>query len=258
MLPQDIISAEKGLGDWAILTAYRGSIAHGMYLANSNPASIDDKDIMAVCVPPIEYYFGLAQYGSRGTKEVKKNEWDIVIYEARKFIKLLAVGNPNVLSLLWLEPEHHIYKDKAGQFLLDNKEVFVGKHVYKSFVGYAESQLHKMTHMACKGYMGEKRKRLVEKFGYDTKNAAHLIRLLRMAIEFLKDGRMHVCRTDAEELLEIKRGGWKLEHVKSEAERLFKLAEEAYLRSGLPSKPDDDAVNDLCVKIIEMKNGLAA
>jgi len=52
--------------------------------------------------------------------------------------------------------------------------------------------------------MGAKRKSLVEKFGYDTKNAAHLILLLRMGIEFLSVGVLHVKRHDAQELLEIK------------------------------------------------------
>ena len=31
-----------------IIVGYRGSIAHGMYLANTDPNSIDDKDIMGV------------------------------------------------------------------------------------------------------------------------------------------------------------------------------------------------------------------
>lgn len=35
------------------------------------------------------------------------------------------------------------------------------------------------------GYMGEKRKAMVRKYQYDVKNAAHLIRLLRMGAEFL-------------------------------------------------------------------------
>lgn len=253
ILPQDITTSEKGLNDWAILIGYRGSIAHGMYIPGSDSTFIDDKDIMAVCVPPIEYYFGLAQYGSRGTKEIKKDEWDIVIYEAKKFIKLLSVGNPNVLSLLWLDPEHYLYKDNAGQLLLDNRNIFVGKHIYKSFVGYAQSQLHRMTHMTCQGYMGEKRKKLVEKFGYDTKNAAHLIRLLKMAIEFLRDGRLHVHRHDAQQLLEIKRGKWKLKRVKAEADRLFKQAEDAYLASKLPDKPDNSEINRICIGIIRAK-----
>jgi len=100
------------------------------------------------------------------------------------------------------------------------------------------------------GYMGQKRRELVRRFGYDAKNAAHLIRLLRMGIEFLTERTLHVERVDAAELLDIKRGDWTLEEVKSEAERLFKLAEEAYVRSSLPPEPDSEGAERLCVEMI--------
>jgi hypothetical protein len=54
-----------------------------------------------------------------------------------------------------------------------------------------------------------------------------------MGIEFLTEGTLHVERADAPELLEKKRGAWPLEKVKEEAERLFVLAQEAYVRSKL-------------------------
>src|ERR1051325_1592837 len=87
------------------------------------------------------------------------------------------------------------------------------------------------------GYMGQKRRELVRRVGYDAKNAAHLIRLLRMGIEFLTEGTMHVERQDAPELLDIKRGASPLEKVKAQAERLFQLSQEAYVRSSLPPAP---------------------
>ena len=99
---------------------------------------------MAVCVPPLDYYFGLKEFGSRGTKEIKRDEWDIVAYEARKFIHLLAQGNPNVLCMLWLEPIYYIKRAPAGQLLIDNRNLFVGKHVYRSFIGYAMAQMRRM------------------------------------------------------------------------------------------------------------------
>ena len=58
------------------------------------------------------------------------------------------------------------------------------------------------------------------------------------------------------ELLEIKRGAWPLEKVKAEAERLFQLAEEAYVRSPLPTEPERDRAEKLCVKIIGEYHGL--
>ncbi len=245
---EDIIK-EKLKKD-SIILAYRGSIAHGMYMPNTDPNSIDDIDLMSICVPSIDHYFGLKQYGSRGTKEIKKDKWDIVIYEFLKFVSLLRNGNPNVLSLLWLEPEDYIHLTDEGRHLIKNRHLFANKSIYHSFSGYARAQLYKMTHLAFKGYMGEKRKKLVEQYGYDTKNAAHLIRLLRMAIEFLTDGELRVKRTDAQELLNIKRGEWALEKVKQEAEDLFSLSSEAFVKSSLPLKPDVDAINKLCVEIL--------
>ena len=91
------------------------------------------------------------------------------------------------------------------------------------------------------GYMGEKRKAMVRKYQYDVKNAAHLIRLLRMGAEFIETGTLQVYRTsDADELKVIKRGGWTLDQVKEEAARLFAKVEHA--RSASPLKPEPDAV----------------
>lgn len=107
------------------------------------------------------------------------------------------------------------------------------------------------------GYMGQKRRELVRRVGYDAKNAAHLIRLLRMGIEFLTEGTMHVERADAPELLEIKRGAWPLEKVKAEAERLFRLSHEAYVRSSLPPEPDRVRAERLCVQMIATFHNLS-
>ena len=250
-VPKDIIREQPGLGEWCILHCYRGSIAHGMYVPSNDPLSIDDKDTMAVCVPPKEYYIGLKQYGSRGTKEIKRDEWDIVIYEARKAISLLKKGNPNALAMLWVTSNYYIKLESAGRLLIDNRSLFAGRHVYRSFVGYAHGQLKRMETSERHGHMGAKRKELIKQFGFDTKNAAHLIRLLRMGIEFLKDGELYVERHDASQLLDIKRGEWSLTEVKAEADRLFRNIEEVYLNSKLPLAPDSEKINELCMNVIE-------
>lgn len=193
-----------------VLLGYVGSIAHGTYRDPDNPDSVDDKDIMGVCLPPLESIYGLDRFEQRC---VQLRDWDSVIYEARKYVRLLYQSNPNVLSLLWLNDNHYIYRGPIGNYLISNRDLFVSKKIYHSFTGYAYAQLKRMTHAACEGYMGKKRKELVEKFGYDCKNAAHCIRLLRMGIEFLREGVLHVHREDAPQLVEIKMGGWKLEQV---------------------------------------------
>lgn len=235
----------------AVLIGYRGSIAHGMYVPQSSPDSIDDKDVMSIVIPGIDNYFGLKTWAKKGTKEIVQDEWDIVVYELKKYLTLMIKSNPNVLSLLWLTECDYILVTDIGKLLIEKRGLFVSKQAYHSFVGYAHGQAHRMTHMAFEGYMGEKRKGLVRKYGYDTKNAAHLVRLLRMGIEYLTEGRLYVKRQDATQLLEIKRGEWSLEQVQKEADRLFSLAEESYIRSSLPPEPPSEEINRLCVEIME-------
>lgn len=251
------MSLLKGLSDAQVdtiippdtfLLGYRGSIAHGMYVPNNEPNSIDDKDIMGICFAVDDVYFGLGNFEQR---EVFLNEWDSVIYEFKKFMRLLIKSNPNVMSMLWLRPGDYIVKTPAAELLISCRDLFATKEAYYSFTGYAYGQMHKMEHGAFKGYMGEKRKRLVEKFGYDTKNAAHLIRLLKMGIEFLIDGQLNVFRHDATQLLEIKNGLWTLDQVKTEARRLFILAEQTFISSKLPLRPDMNLVNKLVLLMME-------
>jgi hypothetical protein len=64
------------------------------------------------------------------------------------------------------------------------------------------------------GYLGYKRKTCCRNAGYDAKNAAHCIRLLRMASECLRTGELTVFRPDAEELLEIRRARREVSRVK--------------------------------------------
>lgn len=289
-----------------ILLGDRGSVAHGMYVPNHDPNSIDDVDLMGIIVPDERYYLGLKEWGSRGTKEYKEYHWDVVYYELKKMVSLLLQGNPNVLSLVWMRPGDYSILSGLGRRLIENRAIFRGKHVYNAFAGYAHAQLLKMetrepseireylgvtyelkrrrihptdqllpdvlgdytdcsdwgdeklrarlSHFQKKGenigYMGDKRKRLVLEHGYDSKNASHLIRLLRMCIEFLDTGELVVMRPDAKELLEIKRGEWGLDNVKSLSTSLFEEAKAARDRSRLPEKPDYEAAETLVIGIL--------
>lgn len=239
---------KKLFPDNVVLLGYRGSVAHNMYVPNTDPNSVDDIDMMGVYMAPEDHYLGINK--TRETLERFVGQWDVVNYEFKKFVHLLLKSNPNVLSLLWVRDNHYIERHKYGQMLIDNRKLFVSKKIYHSFTGYAYSQLKRMTHLAHKGYMGEKRKALVDKYGYDCKNAAHCIRLLKMGMEFLVEGKLNVFREDAPMLLEIKKGGWSLEDVKDEAKKLFGLADEAFVRSPLPNEPDYDKVNELVIRIL--------
>lgn len=251
-IPRDLVELHNGLGEWSILVALRGSLAHGLYVPPDEPMGTDDMDVMAVCVPPEDHYIGLSQFGSRGTQEIMRGSWDIVVYEARKFISLLMRGNPNVLGMLWLRPEHYLRTTEAGRSLIQHRAMFSTKVAHKSFIGYAQAQLEAMEKTVFRGHMGAKRKELAGRLGYDTKHAAHCIRLLRMGCEMMETGELRVDRSeiDRDELLAIKRGEWPLSRIQKEAAAGFERAKIAFERSPLPESPDRAAVNDLCVSVI--------
>lgn len=220
-----------------------GSHSHGTYVPPDDPTGVDDEDFMVIVAPPPWSTYGLWNY-EHG--QIKEGSLDCVIYSWGKYVRLLLKSNPNVLGTLWLDPED-CWADSVYPFSLLNRQrsLFATKAALPAFAGYASAQLHKMEHFAHKGYMGEKRKAIVAQFGYDTKNAAHLIRLLRMCSEFMVDGEMRVRRADADEIIAIKRGGWTLEAVKAESERLFMLCHENAAQSKLPGRPDEMAVEHL-------------
>jgi len=85
----------------------------------------------------------------------------------------------------------------------------------------------------------EVRSELEEQFGYDTKHAMHLVRLLRMGKEALEEGVLYVKRPDAQELLDIRSGAWTYEECVKYAEDMDKLIrEDLYKSTSLPNRPD--------------------
>ncbi len=92
---------------------------------------------------------------------------------------------------------------------------------------------------------------LEAKFGYDTKHALHLVRLLRMGREILTEGVVRVRRPDAEELLAIRHGAWTYERLVEWAVAEDKALGDLMLISKLPSQPDRAKFNALCVELVE-------
>ena len=239
-------------GSTKLFTGIVGSHSHGTNIPPTDPMGTDDVDVVAIVLPPPALSLGIDSWDHT---QQWANEFDITCYSLQKFIGLLAKSNPNVLSLLFLPDDCRISESPEWDHLIRNRGLFLTKEAYNSFAGYANGQLKRMTHSAYNGYMGDRRKAIVDEIGYDTKNAAHLIRLLRMGIEFLTEGELYVKRQDATQLLEIKHGEWTLDKVKAEADKLFALAEESYVRSSLPNDTNTDAVNCLLVSILENRFG---
>lgn len=89
------------------------------------------------------------------------------------------------------------------------------------------------------------------KYGFDTKHAAHLVRLMRTGLEVLESGQLHVRRADAEELRSIRDGAWAYERLVEESARLEKRMKDAARESMLPAEVDHEWVDKFAFEMIE-------
>ncbi len=91
---------------------------------------------------------------------------------------------------------------------------------------------------------------LEEKYGYDTKHGAHLVRLMRTGREILVNGDLRVQRPDADELLAIRDGVMNFDELMEMTTTLRKEVEDAEVSSSLPKSPPIDEIERVYFELL--------
>ncbi len=115
---------------WLIFEAITGSKAYGLDTA------VSDTDIRGVFILPKEVFYSL-EY----TAQVSNSTNDIVYYELRRFIELLARNNPNIIELLSVPENCILHRDAVMDGIVP--EFFLSKLCEKTFGNYAITQIKK-------------------------------------------------------------------------------------------------------------------
>ncbi len=102
------------------------------------------------------------------------------------------------------------------------------------------------------------RAELEAKFGYDTKHASHLFRLLGEGKELLTTGIITFPRPDAEELMAIRKGQYTYDElmgkIDNDVDKFFDNLESQFV---LPHKPNHKEADKLCQKLVKQRIGVA-
>lgn len=117
-----------------ILRVVSGSRAYGTQL----PTSDYDERGVFIDVPE-RIWLPFAKL-----EQVQLPKDDVVLYELSKYVTLLSEQNPNIMEIIWTEPEDVLYANDAGRFLIENRAKFLSKDVASSYSGYAMSQLRRI------------------------------------------------------------------------------------------------------------------
>jgi predicted nucleotidyltransferase len=111
-------------------------------------------------------------------------------------------------------------------------------------------------YLTWKKHRNPERAKLEAKIGYDAKHSTQLIRLLLVGKEALLTGKLRVKRLeDREELMEIKNCHWPYQKVIDRADQIEAEVKAAYFQSPLPIKPNINALDDLCIRLVEQSLG---
>lgn len=243
MLELEVNNQIPWLTDRLIYITKHGSHAYGTSVPES------DNDYKGIVIPPLPYFFGFSEHFEQAVSK----DPDLVFYDIRKFFKLAANANPTLLEMLFTVPEDRLLVHPLAQKLIDHRDLFVTQLVAKTFVGYAASQLKALRKSVINPPKREnpKRAKLVEDFGFDTKDAMHIVRLLRMGIEILEGKGVLVRRPDAEDLLNIRAGSMSAEEIFEYAVEAEAKIQDLLKKTKLPQKPDMVKIDALCIALVQ-------
>lgn len=224
-----------------ILLATVGSTAHGLALEGT-----DDRDEMGICIEDPDAVIGLnhfEQIVTRSKPEGVRSEYgdlDRTIYSTRKYCRLALSGNPTVLLLLYAEPT---YITSLGKELRNNAHWFSARSAGKAFLGYMTQQRQRL--VGERGQMNVKRPELIEKYGYDTKYAMHMIRLGFQGVEFLETGKLTLPMEEAPRsvVFAVRKGQMNINDILTLAGELEQRVADLLDSSPLDPTPNRSAVN---------------
>lgn len=235
---------------YTILRGIIGSTAHGLALPGHA-----DRDEIGVCLEPAEYVIGFRHfeqwtYHSQppGVRS-GPGDLDVTIYSLRKYCRLALRGNPTILLLFFIPEEYLSVQTGVGRQLRELAPQFASLQAGERFLGYMKEQRERLE--GARGQRSVTRPELVEKYGYDTKYAMHVLRLGYQGCEYLETGRLTLPMppTIRKHLLDVRQGKLSLKEILKEARELeHKLEELLNGASLLPLEPNREAVERFMIR----------
>jgi len=230
-----------------ILRTVVGSGVHGIAIEGT-----DDHDEMGIFIEPPEQVIGLDKqmdhYVWRTQPEGTRSgpgDTDRILYSLRKWLRLAIKGNPTVLLPLWCPDSDVIKISTVGAELRHMRDAFMSQEAAERVLGYMDQQRRGMLGLG--GAKIPSRPELVERYGYDTKYAAHALRLAIQGLQIVGQRRLELPMLSGDRalVLQVKRGFVD----RSDATDMIASYEQAIrhrLETGdtpLPPKPDRQRIS---------------
>lgn len=230
-----------------ILRARVGSEVQGLSTGGS------DIDEMGVCIEPHHTVIGSGKFEHYTFRTQPDGvvsgpgDLDLTVYSLRKFAHLLTAGNPTVLTMLFIPDEHILFRTAIADELFERRDVFLSRQAGAKFRGYLHSQRQGMLGLRSGGTRNQGRQDIRDRYGFDVKFAAHMVRLGIQGVELLTTGTITLPIPEPHRtwLMELRRGEHTKEEALARAERLERQIERLTETSRvLPERVDHRPINE--------------
>lgn len=236
-----------------------GSIAHGV----SNDTS--DTDLYAWTIPPRHFVFPhtnghIPNFGKAPDSfdvyqqhhiETTDTEYDINVYGIVKYFSLCMDNNPNMIDSLFVRDQSITFTTKIGQMVRDNRKLFLHTGSWHRFRGYAYQQLKRTrSTIGNPNTRTGKRAESIEKYGFDVKDAYHVVRLMNEIEQILVYGDIDLMQNN-DQLKDIRAGNWTFDQIESWFVAKENSLESVYNASTLQKYPDEEKIKQLLLDCLE-------
>ncbi len=221
----------------------------GSHLYGTNTET-SDIDIRGIALPKAEDLLMFKDF-----KSYKYDEKDTIIYSLNNFIHLASNCNPNVIELLSADAmkNNHIICTEEMKKILKKRKSFFSKKAYRTFSGYAISQLTHLRKLINNEAEPTGRDGYSVRKNRLNKYMMHVLRLQYMGYELISTGDFHACRKnmpDYSKLIYVRNGNYLEENKPSDrfftiSEKLDIILKEALPKSPLPDEPDYETIYEL-------------
>lgn len=237
-----------------LLQTVVGSTLHG----TSVDDGLEDLDLMSIVVEDQQNFCGLnpEEVWTERTKPegVRSEAGDVdhVTYGLRKYVRLVLKQNPTVMLALFAPESELRMVNSHGHALRRMAKHMICRKAGSAFTGYLDAQTKRMLGTA--GQKNVTRPELIEKYGYDTKYAGHIVRLGFQGVELLTRGEITLPMPKAgrELVLDVRLGQYKIEEVAEMACELITKIHVARANSPLPEEPDYERVESWMTRTYDL------
>lgn len=229
-----------------LFKALSGSRLHGTHTDTS------DYDYRGVMLDPPETLIGLEpMFNQRrwSNADPDGTQMDYVLYGLRKFCLLGLEANPNILDILFTPPEFWYTRSEAWQLIYDNRHRFLSKKVRNTFGGYARLALKGV--QQGRSTSGTARQPIIDRYGWDVKDGAALVRLIYSGISLLSEGTYSPALNGAQLRMvrRVRNGEYSRDAVIAFADNMLRDIDDR--QADLPDEPDRAFVHNLVMEILE-------